>query len=1062
MPKLFTYLLICICFSLKCYGQKVQIPDPDPLRVAVDKVFDRVNLDQVPSAFLEEYGLQYISLAPYNGVLSDSNLITRSTLQMAYTTLISAQVRDNHILPSPAQFAGAWDEQDALSEANPVAVVLAEYHGLKPDALDKNLLRWENDQLMDVNTRLENPYRKQWLYMAAPARSYTRDGKLSLLFPSSLRYNSGSRSIRGVNGSLHIDWGEGQGYRRSNWDQVYTHQYLSPGQKVIRVKVYLNDGTFRACSLPIEVLGVPSPNASAQTGGFSEQGGSSEKVYPADDLRTIPFIIPAVEGVHSGALIRLMPSIRRFTNNRPRLVKPLIVVEGYDISSRAPRLQDNYTYEDFIEDINETGLNGYDFNQQLDDIGGYDICFVNFDDGADDLLSNAAVLQDALSIILREQEINPETGILEPNVIMGISMGGVIARYTLANLTKTNSHLSRNTRLLITHDSPHQGANIPVGLQFLIRAARDSRKLSDLIENENLRDLEAADEVLDAPATRQLLKYWVDGDNYAIHENTFLEELYRPMITFGPSDPTPAYQIIATSQGAECGEEDIAPGTELFRVIAGGFGGWPFLATYNLKTDIVSNAIPAVGQRGRVAKFRLYQEVRVFGFRVWGDDYDNRELFINPGDGILPWDSAPGGRFPVLSQLGVEFPAQFINRVVYLRVTLPIFGPDFCFVPTVSALDIANGESPAVLNQPFHSGLSLNAPSLLLQNSPIGSFGEFITNQAISQNGETIFNTTHARFTARQTQWLFEMMQAPFPIQQGPSTLPPCPNSCQLPEPLSFDIVGETYLCGNPQIYSIDPIPGARYEWEVSDNLEILVGQGTPNLGVNAIGQGEGKITLHINSRTCQDLLFKEMLVYSDLPSVPRFTQTKGNLCPGESFEYEVRAEPFVNSWEWELRRYFSHGQFTSITLNSQSNRQALGYFDLGPSLNVLRVRPQNGCGEGPWATYSIYPDITDRCGGVPIPIRVPGFVIYPNPAEEDLYIEQEASSNTHNPLWLEGQKSALAFSVYLYNNQGEQVMQAHSAEELLALNVSSLPGNLYVLVLVKGGEVHEILIQVN
>ncbi len=65
-----------------------------------------------------------------------------------------------------------------------------------------------------------------------------------------------------------------------------------------------------------------------------------------------------------------------------------------------------------------------------------------------------------------------------PFVIIGTSMGGLVARYALLKmespayypLCKING-VQHNTRLLITIDTPHDGANIPVAYQYLYKYA---------------------------------------------------------------------------------------------------------------------------------------------------------------------------------------------------------------------------------------------------------------------------------------------------------------------------------------------------------------------------------------------------------------------------------------------------------------------------------------------------------------------------------------------------------------------------------------------------------------
>src|SRR5476651_70080 len=101
---------------------------------------------------------------------------------------------------------------------------------------------------------------------------------------------------------------------------------------------------------------------------------------------------------------------------------------------------------------------------------GYDLIFVTYeqydyngvhiDGGADYIQRNAYTL---VKII---QDINSKlvaSGSSEKLVVVGPSMGGLISRYALTYMEQHS--LDHNTRLWVSFDSPHLGANIPIGDQ---------------------------------------------------------------------------------------------------------------------------------------------------------------------------------------------------------------------------------------------------------------------------------------------------------------------------------------------------------------------------------------------------------------------------------------------------------------------------------------------------------------------------------------------------------------------------------------------------------------------
>jgi hypothetical protein len=101
---------------------------------------------------------------------------------------------------------------------------------------------------------------------------------------------------------------------------------------------------------------------------------------------------------------------------------------------------------------------------------------------------------------------------------MGPSMGGLISRYALAFMEKkyddTNlDEWQHNTRLWVSVDSPHLGANIPIGVQsFLNQAKNDNTDAEDFVEKE-----------LGSPAAQQLLIEQFNGWNSTQLKSDYLD-----------------------------------------------------------------------------------------------------------------------------------------------------------------------------------------------------------------------------------------------------------------------------------------------------------------------------------------------------------------------------------------------------------------------------------------------------------------------------------------------------------------------------------------------------------
>ncbi|QTE22327.1 esterase/lipase family protein [Polaribacter cellanae] len=186
------------------------------------------------------------------------------------------------------------------------------------------------------------------------------------------------------------------------------------------------------------------------------------------------------------------------------LDKPIIIVDGFDPS-------DTRKIEEFDEGHNENEpsilelmsykLKNGDNVELINDLNklGYDVIIVNhpkykvsdgingnrtkqINGGGDYIQRNAYVLISLIRKLKQQQEGK------EKMVVIGPSMGGLITRYALAymekKLAETGDHTkwNHNTRLWVSFDSPHQGANIPIGTQYWLRFHSFLEKVKENLE----------------------------------------------------------------------------------------------------------------------------------------------------------------------------------------------------------------------------------------------------------------------------------------------------------------------------------------------------------------------------------------------------------------------------------------------------------------------------------------------------------------------------------------------------------------------------------------------------
>lgn len=94
--------------------------------------------------------------------------------------------------------------------------------------------------------------------------------------------------------------------------------------------------------------------------------------------------------------------------------------------------------------------------------GDYDLVYLDFSDGASLIQDNAMVFVELLQWI--NQPAN-RTADAEETLVIGASMGGQVARFGLAWMEQQG--LCHNSKLYVSFDSPHRGANISLGVQYL-------------------------------------------------------------------------------------------------------------------------------------------------------------------------------------------------------------------------------------------------------------------------------------------------------------------------------------------------------------------------------------------------------------------------------------------------------------------------------------------------------------------------------------------------------------------------------------------------------------------
>lgn len=432
---------------------------------------------------------------------------------------------------------------------------------------------------------------------------------------------------------------------------------------------------------------------------------------------TIPY-----NGIISTGNYRIWPGLGKTCSN---INKPIIVVEGFDPFN-------NFATNNIYQLINYS--TGFAANLQAN---GYDVIILNFANGTDYIQRNAYLLEEFINRINTTLKVGNE-----PNIVIGLSMGGLVARYALADMEKRG--INHETRLFISFDSPQNGAYVPLGMQYMVKHLKESSI------GGGIPQLQSAIDLVNSPAAKQMLaaqtvdvRAWIDfwgfphiemTDNNSVHIS-FTNELK----TLGY--PQQCRNIAVCNGSINSTEQIVFPSQQLLRIFNLNkiIIPFPFITTLvpyssfeiplavNYFADFQINALPNDGQQHTIYHGDVFAIVGGVPHSV-----------VNPKtvqSSKPPFDSSPGGVYDINTYLD---PSSFP-----MEVTL---GTDkFCFVPTVNALDInlASGEGP------YHN---ISTDPLIRTKTPFDNFfGSYNKNQE------------HIEFTTDNTAFLLDEIYNPKP-----------------------------------------------------------------------------------------------------------------------------------------------------------------------------------------------------------------------------------------------------------------------------------------------------------
>lgn len=1029
MKHLFRVLVIAILLTSKVFAQS------DPVRVELDHIFQYIDKSQVPSGYLDEFGPQFAEKKWYTGVLTDSNFIQFiSGFRFLYNDIEQSRIYSGAPLLTSLDVVNNSINQLPVSNNTPLIFLIAKYATAKEDAINLNLFSNNgNNQILDVPGRTQSPYIENNFFAACPVKEDApQKNMISLSYNPTLAFSNCGKTISNV----AVDFLKGVGYvtiaPNSSVSNIYTD---SSGYKKFIIKVSCTDGSIYYCYSQqfVTVTGLNS-NIGARYASFTDV----EIANPA-------ITIPAVSGEHYGAKVYIRYSKKRQgTPLSNKLVKPFIIVEGYDLHDAAPSLgrKSNYDINSLLLEWNNLAQStpGYDLSQQLDDEAGYDLVFVDYYT-MDYIENNAKMLEkviDQINII----KVNNEVGVREKNVVMGISLGGVLSRYTLAKMTKNRGTNSTDTRLYISYDSPHQGGNVPIGFQHFLQDFGElqilGRKLKD-----NVDQLKEFYNLNNQPATSQLLLLQVLNGTGTVVNNSFFAPggPYRTMVDFTPSQlisTPPLYEFKAISQGSQCSRWVMQPGTLLTqfnenisngRILLMGI----YLVKYRLAIQV--NSLPAQGSFGQVSYVRMQRNIKYF-YGVIGTGWKTTDEFTrNTSGSTIPWDGVPGGTSSATGRSGGKFGGgstipninngnTFVGNVLRVllyglffnintNINIPFQQDFFTTVPINSSLDLQN-VSLATFNQSYIypiNGLSGSRAKTYIANEKfIGS---------VNSQPAILYNYEHADFTKRQSEWMFNEMENK--VNNIACTQI---DDCYAP---TIQLNSSQSSCNETTISS-SITNGISYSWEVSGDL--LINGTSTNLtttasNINVTGTW-GNVYVYV-TLGCGSI--SGSLDYS--PFNREIQGLYPEYIPGDHVSVSVNTTQYDLNYKWYVNNILvKEGPYATsyCTCNYETPepRQC--------GENSIKVEVETSCG-----TTAAENNFTMVCGyGM-----MSNVTMYPNPASDQVTLSLSQINDSKFSTKLQDIKEVKILNKY---GNMKKTQKFPSNSQKITLNISNLPLDIYFI----------------
>lgn len=416
-------LIVVLCFGHIFPLMFAQTTTLSSIKAQLDHMFSGLDKTKVPTGYLWDTSVNLVEGEFYNGgALTDSNYVSLPLLGDMLKSINSASVGADTI---SVQAALSRIERNSSMQNAMVSILFHPYNYIVANALTDSLISYSNGIVSDVynNGVWQNPYGTDVLFGYAIGNGGTVSQSVTYSFA-----NVDSLSTL-VFSSIQFDPGDGNGFRALSSNGECTLTYQETGYKETKLKMTVGGHIYQGHCLVFVKDSDP----------YLAPGSSSY----VDSLE--------VSATYEGGTYRARV-VHEATVSFNR--RPIIVSEGFD----PWRLYSDKTIHSYSGFTDIESIINRRYNSQYSFFSNYDVYYVDWYDCGADIRANAEVLK----AVIRWVNSHNQSG--EPNIVLGQSMGGLIARYALRDMELHNE--THNTTLFISHDVPYLGANVSPGFLY--------------------------------------------------------------------------------------------------------------------------------------------------------------------------------------------------------------------------------------------------------------------------------------------------------------------------------------------------------------------------------------------------------------------------------------------------------------------------------------------------------------------------------------------------------------------------------------------------------------------